>query len=361
MLSKHNIAFALCSKGHDVFFLNPPSSKVVWKCSVTKYNDINVVNHGSFPSFFKILPRIFSNFIKRLEVFILLKSLNIRFDVVWSFSNYYPSLSLFKCKYKVFHPVDILSDNCSYMGFDSDLIVSVSPSILSRYSQATCNKLFLNHGVNSFYEKFAMSYEISEDLAVYKRKIIVGYIGSLVSQCLDRDLLIKLIQVFKDIDFYFWGPFDFNHNLGGRPSLEVFQFIDKLQGFNNVKLFGVSSSEKIISEWNYVSIWIVCYDISRYKFYDGSNSHKILEYFSSGKVVVSNFIQLYEQYSDLIRMVNLGDSHDSFICLMKDTLQKLEYFNSAKFQKQRISYALSNTYTVQVERILSLLKSNLNA
>jgi hypothetical protein len=84
-------------------------------------------------------------------------------------------------------------------------------------------------------------------------------------------------------------------------------------------------------------------------FNKGSNSHKIIEYLSTGKVVISSHISSYEK-TDLIEMVD-EFTNEKFPDLFKKIISNLTYYNSPEQQKKRIEYALDNTYKKQIERI----------
>ena len=86
----------------------------------------------------------------------------------------------------------------------------------------------------------------------------------------------------------------------------------------------------------------------------GSNSHKILEYLNTGKVVISNYISSYSDKRDLIAMVD-ENSNSKLPDLFKKVISNLSSYNSIEFQKKRIEFALDNTYAKQIDRIETYL------
>jgi hypothetical protein len=89
---------------------------------------------------------------------------------------------------------------------------------------------------------------------------------------------------------------------------------------------------------------------------DRSNSHKILEYLSTGKVVVSSRISTYEKQPELLRMPE-SDDDSGLPALLQDTLARLPEFNSERLQSLRRTFALENTYAKQLDRIESRLET----
>ena len=89
----------------------------------------------------------------------------------------------------------------------------------------------------------------------------------------------------------------------------------------------------------------------------GCNSHKILEYLSTGRVIVSNHVPDYAGRPDLIRMVPTTDNAPLAL-LFGETIRDVRMLNEPTFQAIRISHALCNTYAKQLDRIEQLIQRN---
>jgi hypothetical protein len=90
---------------------------------------------------------------------------------------------------------------------------------------------------------------------------------------------------------------------------------------------------------------------------DRSNSHKLLEYLSTGKVVVANLFDVYKTTKELIIMPE--DNDDAKIpALFHKVISNLEYYNSPELQQKRKAFALDNTYEKQIERIEKIISDN---
>jgi hypothetical protein len=80
-----------------------------------------------------------------------------------------------------------------------------------------------------------------------------------------------------------------------------------------------------------------------------SNSHKLLEYLSTGKPVISTYVSNYEGTG----LLEMGRREDEPLlnALFDEVTHNLALYNSPERQQQRIQFALDNTYRRQVVRI----------
>ena len=85
-----------------------------------------------------------------------------------------------------------------------------------------------------------------------------------------------------------------------------------------------------------------------------ANPHKILEYLSTGKVVVTHYIDQYKDRSDLIEMVR---SNVDLPSLFSKVVANVEVYNTISKVIARKLYAQENTYTNQLSKIETILKS----
>jgi hypothetical protein len=83
--------------------------------------------------------------------------------------------------------------------------------------------------------------------------------------------------------------------------------------------------------------------------YDGSNSHKIMEYLSTGNAVVSHHVGAYSG----LGLLQMGEdsSTEELLNTFKDTLNNLDTVNNLENKIRRIQFGLDNTYLKQIMRI----------
>jgi hypothetical protein len=87
--------------------------------------------------------------------------------------------------------------------------------------------------------------------------------------------------------------------------------------------------------------WI-CWDINKFSRWDGSNSHKILEYLSTGKPVVSHYVSTYKD-SDLLVMLK-EKSNKGYVQLFKETIDMLKIGDDLEIRHQRLHTAIQSSY-----------------
>lgn len=352
-LSKHNYALELAKAGNIVFFLNPPVSKklkpgeVMIKQSAIE-NIFEVTYRAYFPMFIKFkLPWIFSQLMK-MQAYLILKKINRKFDIVWDFNTQllFNDLRVFKADVNIFHAVDKI--NKKRNNKKADITFSVSNQILDMVESPDKPKVFINHGLGRHFVAAA-----KEKKVFFKNNPIkVGYVGNLLIHSLDHDLLKTLIAQYPHIQFHFVGPYEKKDSpFVDSSSYESFAFVSFLKAQANVILHGTVKSEEVIEKIKDFDIFLLCYKDSAS--FANDNSHKILEYLSTGKVVVSSYIKEYVDRDFIV--MSKKDNADEFCSLFSKVVNNIEQFNNEDQCKKRINYALDNTYERQLKRIESAL------
>ena len=102
--------------------------------------------------------------------------------------------------------------------------------------------------------------------------------------------------------------------------------------------------------------FLICYDVTRDQS-KGTNYHKVIEYISTGKVIVSNNITSYQDMNELVVMVQARDDNRELPTLFKEVMENLPFYNREQLYEKRKTFALNNTYEKQVERIGTYLES----
>jgi len=98
-----------------------------------------------------------------------------------------------------------------------------------------------------------------------------------------------------------------------------------------------------------MDLFLICYNPKKSQS-SGSNSHKILEYLSTGKVVVSSNFSHYSG-TNLFQMVEFRDNK-SLPSLFKSTILQLSKLNSIDNLQKRRRFADSCKYSVLVNKII---------
>lgn len=356
LLSKHHYALELAEMGHRVFFLCPPQSTSKKKFEAREIREnLIVVNHRfNFPYGLKFRARwVFDLFVKK-HVKQLLKNLRVELDIVWCFDpNVYSDLSWFKAGVKIYHPVDPIDYiEQVKIAHTADVIFSVSEKILSSFEGVSKPKHFINHGLGKPFEE--MGKKLLQTKYVENKEVVrFGYVGNLLRPVIGRGVFIKLIKEMPQAEFHFWGFYELKgSNLSGEDDMDSRAFIEFLKGSRNVWLHGSKSPEELAEEIVRIDAFLLYY-MPMKGMSDLSNSHKILEYLSTGKTILSCPISTYQNFPGLLEMSQDGEDYVVFV---KKNINDIAFFNE-HYKEKRIRFALENTYKRQIEMIFTNLKS----
>ncbi len=343
-----------------VYFLNPPQQtgkgdlSVIVKPSGNHENLWLIEHRLFFPYRIKFRMKWLFHWLMKWQIRKILARIERPLDIVWSFDmvDLYP-LRFFNTRlFKIFHPVDEPLNQAAIDAAEgAQVIISVTNEILEKYRQYPAPKYFINHGV-------ASNFLLSVDLSKSERKPVhVGFSGNLIRGDIDRTTLIIILDGNPDIVFDFWGSYDVSHsNIGGTMDVETVRFIDQLKSRKNVLLHGVIPSDQLALSIHVVDAFLICYDVERDQS-KGTNYHKVLEYLSTGKVIVSNNITTYNSAPELVQMVKERTGNDQLPVLFKKVIANLGLYNSPECQEKRITFAADNTYSKQIDRIERLLET----
>lgn len=352
-ISKHHYAIELAKRGNTVYFLNPPDQqKVARKESIEiKLSDIHpnlfLIEHELFfPYVLKFKVMTIFHWLMRFHVQKLVKKVGRPIDIVWSFDigNLY-SLSFFgKSAYKIFHPVDEpLNKEAIRAAIGAAIIFSVTHEILGKYKGYKVPRCLINHGVTEDFISPASNYTPNSPLRV-------GYSGNLLRPDIDRDVFLQIIDENPTALFFIWGSYSpHDSNIGGGIDQPTKDFIDQLKRRDNVKLKGAVTSKELALGMREMDVFLICYDVQKDQS-KGTNSHKVMEYLGTGKVIISNNITAYKD-SDLLEMCVSREHNKELPAIFNKVKQSLIIYNALPRMERRRKTAAENTYSKQVERI----------
>ncbi len=346
-ISKHHYAKEL-AKSNDVYFVPAPSRSLSIFSNTKEVEPRLWVLDYSIPALYWFqfkLPLLYKALIKLLLPRAL-SSNSIKADICFDFGcyNQYDSVSFINAKCKIFFPVDDYND-LTPTSRGAGLVLSVSTNIAEKFPKGVCH--FINHGLS---EKFEINAKmaLANNLKWYKRdKIRVGYAGNIFLKYLDIELLKVLISEYPFIEFHFFGSLVFDTKNQVHLSWNVF-----LKESRNVILHGILHSDDLVLIYEKMDAFLLCYKPDNVN-YHGENSHKILEYLSTGKAILSSHISYYQKSDLLIMPPHQGNNpmKELFSILVND----LEKFNSIEKMNARRNFAIEYTYKNQLSRIEKLI------
>lgn len=363
-LSKHNYAIELAEAGNKVYFLNPPTYKKITGSVPLKIQEERpnlflidyTLSQATYVLRFKA--RTVYDFIIRKGLIQKLNKL-ARFDELWCFEpNLFSSFKVFNAKKKLLFIVD-QHDNASLkkLAREADGIATISKPIMNYFSFADKPKLLLNHGLNkTFIEVAKRSLQAINE----KRKegpVKVAYVGNLLQgNRMDHKTLRLIIEQNSDAEFHIFGPYEEKGNtLTSTYTPELLVFLNFLKTCPHVFLRGILPQEKLALEMQGMDVFLTCYnyltDINK-----SSNCHKLIEYLSTGRVIVSNRIIMYENTEGLLEMP-AEYTNENLPALFKHVVSNLSVYNAPERQKKRIEFALENTYKKHINSITQFLKN----
>jgi len=354
-LAKHHYAVALARRGNRVFFLNPPDQKRISFPSFIELKQSNIhpnlqlIEHRLFfPSWLRFHATWLFHALMWFHIQHIRSRLKIPIDIVWSFdlNNIYPFRFWDKKSFKIFHPIDEPNNHHAFVAAnDADVIFSVTNEILDKYSGHLAPRHFIHHGVEEVF------FEHSNPDRPVNHPIHCGLSGNFTRADLDRLTLLQIIQDNPQVMFECWGSYTAkDSNIGGDDSFDLQQFVARLQTFPNVILHGPTPPDQLARELHRMDVLLICYDIQKDQS-RGTNYHKVMEYLSTGKVIVSNNITTYSDRPDLITMTSERDNNKQLPALFNQVIQHIYKYNAPSKQRARIEFARENTYTKQLDRI----------
>jgi glycosyltransferase involved in cell wall biosynthesis len=352
-VSKHHYASVLAKMGNKVFFLNPPRISDETSVDIKDVeNNLKTIDYMPFIRGSNRLPMILRKRFHKNLANKIIDSINVSIDITWSFDpSSFQYMSAFGAQLNIFHPVDVHRNRFEIaIARNADLIIATSDNILERYKGVNKPKLKVNHGIADY---FLETKRLSKSFIKSPNKVNVGLIGNLHYSFLDCETLIHIIKNNYGVDFYFIGPTG-KSNLSN--SLRNEQFVRYLKLAPNAFLLGSILSEDLPSYLREFDLFLICYTGDK-NIAEMANPHKILEYLSTGKPVVSHYIDEYRDHRDIICM---ADDNKSLPELFFYVIHNLSKYNLSELIEKRKNLAENNTYSFQIIRIEKFLSNLYN-
>lgn len=360
-VSKHHYALQLAREGNRVYFINPPVDKnpIPDKNIVIQPMEeapgLFLIHHKlNFPYNIKFHFIWLFHALMRPHIQRMLKEIGRPVDIVWSFDlgNLYP-FRLFPGKaLRIFHPVDEpLNQTAIDSARGGQVIFSVTREILDKYKSLPMPGYFINHGIAA---SFLQPVNIHKAAG---KPVRVGLSGNFLRSDIDRLTLLRIVNENPGVQFECWGSYSTEQsNLAGDNNEDTLRFIGQLRAAPNVVLHGVVPPSALAAEIHRVDAFLICYDIKKDQS-GGTNYHKIMEYISTGKVIISNNVTTYKDKPELISMTESRQNNDDLPLLFKEVINNLEHHNSPQLQTLRVDFAKDNTYDNQIRRIEEILQT----
>ncbi len=351
-VSKHHYASELASLGHHVFFIEPPVLRKTKKAVAVGLTDVENVSKVTYTPWFPYILKFHAlplfHLCMRRQAKMLVSAIGNEPDIVWDFDNAgrFADLRRFGGRaFKIFHPVDDIQESSSDRS--ANVILTVAKRFRDRVRKTTCPSFLVPHGLSRLHEELArrtVAYPKPASPSGHRR-IVVGYVGNLAHSAIDWKCITRLVSENDAVRFLFIGPHD------DRVTSIPLRF---LRSRENVSLIGLKSPQEVVTYSEFVDLWLVCYDPVK-SIDAATNSHKLLEYLSSGSPIVSSSIAAYRG-SNLVEMPK-SEGNEELPAVFQATIDRLEQLNAVELRRRRAEFALRHTYRAHLKLIDSKLKT----
>lgn len=340
-VSKHNYALELSNKNR-IYFLNPPSAKY----SLEQINqNLIIVDYKSFPRGINRMPPQFRNYFNSLIISKIKNILDVgNFDIIWTFDPFrFQNLNLFNSTLMIYHPVDIHYTSLEQEVAKSAQIIFTSCELIKdKIKKYNLNIYNIGHGIS---KKFLIK-DISNRNA--ERIIRTCMMGNLQRK-IDYPVLFNLIEKNPDVKFEFIGPYKIsNLSKDNRYNSEI----NHLKLYKNTCLYGPLGHDQLIDKLYQMDLFLNFY-LEDENPAARVNPHKMLEFLSTGKTVLSYYMDEYRDNEDLLIMTR---NKTEIPMLFDKIINNINAFNDPKNMSRRRDFALQNTYGNKITHINSLLK-----
>jgi hypothetical protein len=354
LVSKHHYALTLAFRGWEIFFIDPPTDlggAGRMKIQETDVTGLSVLRYQTFfPYALKFRFRALFDNLMRKQARRITEKIG-RPDLVWDFDNAYQFADLkpFEAGLTFFHLVDDIADKCQGTR-NADHFFYLDESFCRHAGGNPTPGCQVGHGLSKAHEIAARNLRLEQYEAGDKGAPRIGFVGNLAAAWIDWDAVLEMLRRNPNAHFTFWGP------MPGPGDANA--TIKDIASKSRVSFRGLTSPDQIIEDSGNIDIWIFpfCSD----KLLGGpTDSHKILEYLSTGKAVVMNWLRAYES-SELVYMAPAEDKN-VLPDLLDEVLSTLPEANSVENMERRRNYALERTYDKRLDHIFSVagVKSHL--
>ena len=257
---------------------------------------------------------------------------------MWNFdcNHLVRDLSIFRAKFKIFHPVDRAHKNLFRHGKE-DLLITISDRLLRDYAKSSSPKIVVGHGIDPIFSRHLATTE------PFKEPLKASYAGNLSIAHLNRQAILKAVEEYPELVFQFFGPYNESHGA---------EFARELSRFSNVQLKGTLPKEDLVVELNRSHLLFYNYKVGEH--FHGDNSHKVLEYLSTGLPIIGSPLSEYSDEELIIQC----DTDDRWVEAFRKVHENYVVYNTISSRQKRKSYAAGFEYANQLDKIQEFIRKH---
>ena len=341
-VSKHHYAIALAHRGWRVVFIDPPvnlGQPGRIEITPTEIPSVRSLRYQTFfPHKVKFHLRWLFDRLMHFQSRRLVAAAG-RPDLVWDFDNAYQfrDLRSFGAQTTLFHLVDDVGKAGSGTK-GADHLFYLHASFCTRAGGVPQPDHEIGHGLGRLHESAALKQDFGVTKPGYPR---VGFVGNLAAAWIDWAAIDVMLTRHPQASFTFWGPLP--------PTEKADPELVKVLAHSNAAFPGLTSPDRIVMEAPEIDVWLVPFSTDKVQG-EPLNSHKVLEYLSTGKAVVMNWLEAYDGNP----LVNILPGRDStgLEDLLDAVLAELDTANAPEMMAARRAFALERSYDRHMEQIM---------
>lgn len=334
-MSKHHLAQALAARDNAVYFLDPPrpGQRAI---TTERQGDVTVVRYFHWLRGVNRLPLGINTWYYGRLIQAIATRTGGPFDILWCFDT--SRLQAFPegLGLKLLHLADY---DILYTGKGliptADLILTTGQVVADAVrDRARCRVVNIGHALDARWTKDA------ERLAERTRPAVrhALFMGQLAISYNDWEGFVKVVSRHPDIRFTFIGPYD--------PAFPDPAF-HQLLALPNAEFTGLKAKDELVPLVRDADLLFFGFrSATRAK--ERANPHKVLEYLSTGNVVVGSYTMEYAGRDDLMVMApEGGDLNAAF----DRALEGFAELDAPAQRRRRIAFALARTMPALIARI----------
>jgi hypothetical protein len=334
-MSKHHLAQALAARGNSVFFLDPPRP-ADRTFTAERHGEVTVLRYHHWLRGVNRLPIALNKWYYTRLIRSLARRTGGPFDILWCFDTSRMQDFPDGLGKKLLHLADY---DILYIGQglipSAELVLTTCQVVADEVApKARAHVVNVGHALDG---RWLQGIDALAERPLRAPQRVV-FTGQLANSYNDWEGFLEVAQAHPELEFRFIGPFD--------PAFPEPAF-HTLRTLANVHFDGLRTKQELVPLARDADILLFGFR-SALRAKERANPHKVLEYLSTGNVIVGSYTMEYSGRSDLFCMAPEGGSlRMAFDAALADFAQ----LNSSSERAKRIAFARERTMERLIQRI----------
>jgi len=340
-MSKHHLAEGLVARGNHVCFwgTSPASTREV---AVTGEGALRVVNT---PHWFRSInhwPKWVNQWYYGRTIAAIEREAGSPFDIIWCFDTSRMQWFAPGPFFKLLHLVDynVLHQGHGLMR-SADIILTTADIINKRVLELAPHAHVFKVGHALDRRWLADSDGLATARSGAPRTAL--YAGQFYNTYIDFEVLVNVAQAHPRITFTYVGPFDPHYD---NP------WFQRLRTLPNVTFTGLKNKDELLPLVRQADILLFCF-MTEKRMLERANPHKVLEYLSTGNIIVGTWTLEYETHQQLLLM---APGPSDFVSRFQEAVDRFGELNTTEKRTERIAFARERTVEHVLDRIATLVR-----